>query len=115
MQKFRSSAKYRHKMDLQKAVDSRDSAGAVTKTWASISGVFCAIEPLQGRALHDAKQIQTDITDRIALRYSDVANAITPEDYRLLYNSKYYDVLYVTNVNERNREIVLMCKVTRNG
>ena len=115
MQPYRAAHKFRHRMMLQVASESRDGAGSLVKTWTDLVAVMAAIEPLQGRALHDARQIQTDISNRVVIRYDSTIADLSPEDFRFTFRSKYYDVLYVTNTDERNRELVCMCKVTRNG
>ena len=110
-----SSNDLRHYVRLQKASDGRDGAGSVTKTWTDVATIHARIRTLQGKALHNARQIHTDISQEVTIRYDSALSDLCPEEYRFIFKAKYYDILYVINTDEMDVELVCMCKVTRNG
>ncbi len=97
---------YRHRITLQQATETRDSLGGTVQAWATFATVWAAIEPLSGRELLQAQQVQAEVTHRVRLRYM---NGVTAE-LRVLFGTRYFNILSAVNVQERNREIVLTCK-----
>ena len=53
-----------------------------------------------------AQSTQADVTHRIVLRFLSV---IIPK-MRVKFGSRVFDILSIINVNERNRELQLMCR-----
>jgi len=69
--------------------------------------VWARVEPLSGRELFQAQQIQASINTRFTIRH---ITGITPK-MRISYDSKNYQIESVINTNEQNREIQLMCSI----
>lgn len=66
--------------------------------WTTAATVWASIEPLSGRELFQAKQVQPDATHKIMIRGGQT---ITPLN-RLSHEGRYFNVLSVTNELERN-------------
>ena len=58
------------------------------------------------KIMQQAQQMQADVTHRVRFRYVAGVTA----KMRVLYGARIFNVLSVINPEERNREIVLMCK-----
>jgi SPP1 family predicted phage head-tail adaptor len=95
----------RHRLNLQAATETRDSFGGVVLTWSTIATVWGSIEPLSGRELFAAQQVNALISARIRIRYRDDVNA----RMRVVHEAKSYDIQSVIDPETRHVELELMC------
>ena len=98
--------KLRHRITIERVVETQDADGAVIETWSTYATIQASIEPISGREYFAAQSTQADVTHRIGIRY---LSGIVPK-MRVKYGSRIFDILSVINVNERNRELQLMCR-----
>lgn len=96
----------RHRVDIQKATESQDAYGEPDKTWTIHATVNAAIEPLTGREFLQNRQIGSELTHQITIRYLAGVTA----KMRIRFGLRYFDIESVINENERNVKHVLMCK-----
>lgn len=96
----------RHKITIQQAAKTSDGFGGWTQTWTNFATVWAAIEPLRGREFFAAAQVQAEQITRIRIRY---LAGITPK-MRILFDARTFSINTIINVNERNRELHLMCE-----
>ncbi len=97
----------RHRVTIQKEQGTtRNSKGELVPNWVDIVTVWAAVEPLKGREYFDAEQVQAEVTTRIRMRYHA---GVTPE-MRIIYGTKEFDILSAINIEEKDRELHLMCK-----
>ena len=98
----------RKKIALQSATRTPDGGGGFTESWATISGgdIWASIEPASSREVYAAGQLQHRITHALTLRYlSGVTTAM-----RVLFGTRTFNVRSVLNVEERGRELRLLCE-----
>lgn len=95
----------RHRVTLQRFGSAPDGAGGYEETWATFATVYAAVEPLRGREFMEAQQTENEVTTRIRIRPKD---GIRP-DMRVRYKDKTYRIETIINIEERNREMQLMC------
>jgi SPP1 family predicted phage head-tail adaptor len=102
------SGKLRHVGALQSFVigsPQQNAAGEPSGAWVTIASPHCSIEPLNGRELLVAQQINSEITTRIRLRYREgVTSAM-----RVSYRSVIYNIAAVIDFELRGSELHLMC------
>jgi SPP1 family predicted phage head-tail adaptor len=96
----------RQRVTIQSKTASRDSFGEEDITWVDLATVWAAVEPLRGREFLDGKMITAEVTTRIRIRHR---SGLTPE-MRVVFGSITYDVLSIIHIEEREREIHLMCQ-----
>lgn len=96
----------RHRITIQQPVESSNTFGEVEKTWQDVATVWASIEPLRGREYFDSQQINAEVTTRIRIRYRP---GIKPK-MRVVYGERIFDIQSVIDVEERHKEIHLMCK-----
>lgn len=124
----------RHRVKIQTPVITRDDCGGAIETWedfaAPASGVYtdpaiagaetdsgttgvlttltstfyASIEPLIGREYMAAKQMQADVTHKIRMRY--IPGLTTT--MRIVFGTRVFEIESILNVQERNRELVIM-------
>lgn len=88
----------------------RDSFGQPAATWSTAVTAFAEITPLTGRELIAAQAAQSEVTHRVTVRYvAALANPKMVAAMRIKYGTRYFNIKSVTNMNEANRVIVLMC------
>ena len=83
-----------------------DYIGNQTETWAKVAETWAAIEPLKGDERWAAAYAQATTTHRVTMRPPGIE--ITPA-HRIIFGSRIFEIESVINVEERNRELVLMC------
>jgi len=96
----------RHYVEIHALTIIEDDIGNQTEEWAKVAEVWAAVEPLQGDEKLAAAYIQAETTHKVTIRY---LAGITPAN-RLLFDGRTLEIESVRNLEERNRELVLMCK-----
>lgn len=96
----------RHRVTIQQKDPTQDQYGEQVPTWNQVAEVWAAVEPLRGREFLEAQRVGAEVTTRIRIRHRD---EITPE-MRVVWGDHVYDIKAVIHVEERQREIHLMCK-----
>jgi SPP1 family predicted phage head-tail adaptor len=85
---------------------SQNTYGEEVITWTDVDTVWAAVEPLSGREFLEGKQITAEVSTRIRIRYR---SGITPE-MQVVFGSITYDIHSIIHIEEREREIHLMCQ-----
>lgn len=102
------SGKLRHRVIIEKRTtpETQGDLGEPTTTWVTHLAVYAQINPLQGREFYDAQRINPELTHNILIRYRE---GITP-DMRISFGTRTFEIISIVNVEERNRELRLVCK-----
>lgn len=95
----------RHRLVLQRKVESRSATGAVNHTWTTDSTVWGAIEPLSGREYEAAAVTQNETDVRIIIRY----HATIAASWRVTHGGKAYSIKSIINHDQKNDMMTLMC------
>lgn len=101
-----SIGRLRHRMTIQDYVASKNSFGEETKVWNDFTEVSASVEPLSGKELFAAQQLHAETTTMIIMRYCEGVNT----SMRVLFKGRRYDILHVSNKEERNIAMYLLCK-----
>jgi len=91
---------------IQSATESFNSSGELILTWATFATVWAEIVPLVGREYFASKQVNAEVSAKVRLRYTA---GITPE-MRIIDGTKTYQIEAVINIDNRNKELVLLVK-----
>ena len=95
------------RITIQSAVTSSDGMGhEKIDRWEDEKTIWAGLRPALGREYTDNQQTESQISHEIRTRYR---SGITT-DKRIKFGDRYFDIVSVINVRERNRELVLMCK-----
>lgn len=100
----------RHSITIQKRT-STVSHGEQSTTWTDFVRAFASVQPLTGREALVSRQETADVSHKVIMRYQA---GITPA-MRVSYNGRFFDVQAVLNIDERNRELHLLCIENVNG
>ena len=98
--------KLRHKVELKHLSQTQNTYGEPVDTWTKYADVWASIEPLSGRELLLAQQVNAELTLRVIIRYH---SAMVVTD-RIIKDSRTLEVVNIINKNERNEQMELLCK-----
>lgn len=105
--------KLRHRITLQQMSKSRDYSGGYIDDWTDVSTHWASVEPLTGREYFTSDERLSDVNTRIILRSSETLLTFLDGEktnIRVTFKNSFYDVKAVMNVEERNKQIIMMCK-----
>jgi len=100
------AGKLRHRVIFKASSAVKDGYGAETLTWTTYATVWAAIEPISGREMIQADQMQAETTIRVRVRY----NASVEPEHRIYFGTRVLEIVSVINLTERNRHLELLCK-----
>ena len=95
----------RHRIQIQNRSLLVDEFGEESQVWATVATVWASVEPLSGRELLAAQQVQGETTHRVRMRYL----AGVTSSSRVLFNLRPFDVRSVINKNEAGVSLELLC------
>ena len=103
------SGMLRHRVTLQRFQQGQDAYGGPVKTWEDVAIVWASLEAMSGREFFASQQAQSEVTQRIRIRYRAGVTA----DMRVIHNGKVFNIVAPLPDN-RGRELVLMCREVSN-
>lgn len=120
------AGKLRKLVAIEQRDSGQDATGQQAITWTQVAEVYAAIEPISGRELIAAQAVQNEVTHDIAIRFlpSGLGAQYALEDYfdedynveismagslRVNFGGRYFNVLSVRNIDERDRVMMLRC------
>jgi SPP1 family predicted phage head-tail adaptor len=95
----------RHKVSIQNPSESTDTQGGAEFTWTTVATAWAAVEPLSSREQYWQSQLQTLGTHKVTLRYT----ALVTSRSRILFGARVFEITNITNTEERNEELTLIC------
>lgn len=99
------AGRLRHPVTLEAPTRAANTFGEPVAAWSPVAEAWASVEPLSGRELWQAQQVQSQVSHRVRLRGpSDVA-----PDWRLRLEGRTFQVLTVLRREERTFEVELLC------
>jgi SPP1 family predicted phage head-tail adaptor len=95
----------RHRITFQIRSDGQDGYGGQEDIWTDYRSTWASIEPLNGRELIAAQAVQNETRFTIGCRY---IAGILPS-MRILFGTRIFNILDMSNIDERNRELQFSC------
>jgi len=83
-----------------------DGMGGSTTTWTDVVTVWAAIWPVSASESIKAMGTVQTITHRIRIRY----RLVLKSSWRIHYGNRYFAIVGVTNPNEANEWLDILCK-----
>ena len=108
------AGRLRHQVIIQSrtaASPQRTPSGAPDEAWADLYTVWAAIEPLRGKEFMESQAVNSAVATRIRIRYRSGIDATM----RVKFGTTIYSIEAVINLEERNRELQLMCSQGANN
>ena len=101
----------RHLITIETPTITQGDYGEPTVVWSTFKTIRVSIEPLRGREFFDSEKFNSEVTHKIKMRY---LGGLTSK-MRIKFGTRYFNILSVININERNRELHLMCAEGNNN
>lgn len=101
------AGRLRHRVTIQARSGAKDGYGQLVDDWQAIAIRRCAIEPLNGREFFAAERENTETRVRVRFRHEP---GLLSESMRLVGEGMTLDIENIINPNQRNRELVVMCR-----
>jgi SPP1 family predicted phage head-tail adaptor len=100
----------RHSITIEQITPTQGQSGGFVNAWSTwAAGVRAKIEPLGGSEMLGGASFHPEATHRVTMRYRAGLTA----DMRISYNGRYFDILNINNVLERNRFYVITAREGR--
>lgn len=94
------------KITFQQLCQDKDEYGEIVEEWLDIKTVWAEIAPVSGNQFFAAKQINSEISHNVYVRY---CNDLSPS-MRIKFRDRIFEILYIMNVKEENRLLQIYCK-----
>lgn len=104
----------RQRVTLQSLTETTDSYGQRVQSWNTLGTYYAEVRQLSGREAVNAKQVKADTTHLVRMRYIGTLFA-TPgilPSMRFLFNGIALNILFINNVDNRNREYQILAQET---
>lgn len=99
----------RHLVQVQKRNTQGNDDGSPSSDWVAIFSTKASIEALSGRELMAAQALQSEVSHQINVVYRpEWANPKQSASYRILLGTRIFNIHSAYNVDERNREVLIM-------
>ena len=95
-----------HEIAIQERLDTRDTYGASVKNFQTAFNTYAELKNLSGSELIQAQQINSRITTQFKIRWNEELRAT----HRIKYKNRFYGILWINNVDERDKEMILLCE-----
>jgi SPP1 family predicted phage head-tail adaptor len=95
----------RHRITIEQVIETTDANGTITEEWVTFANRWASVEPLDGRELFEAHQVNAEISHRIRLRW---LAGVVPK-MRVTFGVRFFMIESVANPSERNEELIVMC------
>ena len=101
---------YRHQLTIERRTATTTGFKDAEDQWDTFATVRASVKPMSGSELVQAMQTTAVGTLEVRLRWSPkfASDPITTRD-RIQFGVRTLHITHVANVEERNREVVLMC------
>ena len=99
---------YRSRVKIYKRVYTSNGMGGFSQTLSEVDTVWAEVMPMSGREATRFRQAYPTATFRIRMRYRRDVNT----DYKIYYNSKYHNILYVEDTDNKQDELIILTEVT---
>ena len=96
----------KHRVIFQKLINSKNEYGELEDRWNDVITVWAEVRPTTGRSFFNAKQINSEISHSVYIRYR---NGLSPS-MRIKFKERIFEILYIMNVNEDNTLMQIYCK-----
>jgi len=105
------AGKLRHRVTVQRQRQGVDTFGEPASEWEDLYRLYCQVEPLTGEELVASKAVKGVETHRVTTRWGPKVDATM----RLRWetgpgSSRIFEIVSISNIEERNREILILCK-----
>jgi SPP1 family predicted phage head-tail adaptor len=94
----------RHYLTLEQRTTALDTYGEDQITYVELGKVWGSVEAVSARERFESQQVKADISHKVIVRFSQVAESLRPED-RITLGARTFEVISVMDTEGRSRDI----------
>jgi len=98
------AGKLKEQIVIQSVTDTIAASGAVTESWATFATVRAQVDPITLKEYFSANHVTTGTDIKFRIRY---LTGVLPK-MRILWDSNYYDIQSIINVENADRELIII-------
>lgn len=92
------------RITIQQRTGARDEYGGISEEWEDVATCWARVVPLRGQELYRAQQVRAENSHNFYVRYrADITAAM-----RIMYRGEPYNILSITDVEDRRRELQIL-------
>jgi SPP1 family predicted phage head-tail adaptor len=99
------AGKLNQRVIIQSVTYSRNDYGEAVANWSTSDTRWARVEPLSGRELYSARQLNAEVDLKVTLRYKSDLTARN----RLLFGTRILEIGAVTHTEEAGTETIAFC------
>lgn len=100
------AGRLRHRLSLQAPIRTQDAFGESTVKYSEYAVVWGSLMPGRGKEFEHAHQIHAEIDHEALIRY----NPFVMPTHRVVFDGREFEIVSISNFEERNIRQVLMLK-----
>lgn len=97
------------RITIQKGFPTKGEWDQTTNDWTNWKNIWASINSLFGREFWQAKEANMENTINITVRYSRSLKDLDSREYRISWDNKFYDIIFIDNINFSNKYLVFKC------
>ena len=83
--------------------------GQAIETWSDAFSCWADVDPLSGRELIAAQQVQSTVTHTVGVRYrKELANPTQVANMRIVFRGRFFNIHACMDQSSRQRKVVLL-------
>ena len=94
------AGRLRHRLTIQSAAEVKNLDGEAVKTWTAVATVWGSVEPMTGKELFNAQQVQAQVTHKVMIRGRDLRPS-----WRVTLGAHTFQIDYVLDRDLRGIEV----------
>ena len=99
----------RHRVVFQSATYTPSATGEPVPSWTTLCTSWALVQPMKGRQMFAAQQVQADVSTRIVTRNRTALASLSPGD-RATWNGHTYDIKAVIPRDHRMHELEILAE-----
>lgn len=100
-----NNGRLRSRIDILKKWTKTTELGSDKEVYKVLKTVYAEVRPLRGKEYLESVQLENSISYKITIRYTNI-----DATHYIRYNNRFFDIESVIDVENRHRDIELMCK-----
>ncbi len=96
----------RHEITIEQPTRTADAFGETLLTWTTFATTRASVEPISGRELTQAAQVQANYTHRVTIRHRDGLKV----DMRIRHRGRVLNIVSIGDIEERERRMEILCR-----
>lgn len=97
------------RITIQKCISTGGEWGQTVTEWTDWKTMWGSINSLFGREFWEAKQANLENTINITVRYQRALKDMDTREYRVKWDGKIYNIIFIDNPHFENKYLTLKC------